>query len=160
MANWELRIERLGMHPHAGKLRTYGRYQVWRDNVADPDLQGFMCESPGPGDNSRPNNGRRVEAGTYPLWTQFGSYRSIGYATGTIAGATPMPAIAFAATGRRTGILIHPAHPPKLFLSSVGCLKPDGPGFSGHVDGLLRFSATGNRVARKPKIYVPPSIRA
>ncbi|HYI64058.1 MAG TPA: hypothetical protein VEW71_04160 [Allosphingosinicella sp.] len=125
--DWELRIERLGMHQHGAKVRTYARYQVWRGGVADADLQGYMCEPQGPGDNSRPGSGKRIAVGTYPLWTQFGSYRSIGYATGTIAGETPMPAIAFAATGRRVGILIHPAHPPKLYLSSVGCLNPTGP---------------------------------
>jgi hypothetical protein len=124
---WELRIDRLGMHQRGSNVRTYGQYQVWKDGIPDPALQGFVCEAPGPGDNSRPGNGKRIEAGTYPLWTQFGSYRSIGYATGGTAGQTPMPAIAFAATGRRGGILIHPAHPPKLFLSSIGCFNPSGP---------------------------------
>jgi hypothetical protein len=124
--SWELRIERLGLHRSAGRTRTYASYQVFIDGVAaaDPLLGGFMCESPGPGDNSKPGNGKRVEAGSYPLWTQFGAYRSIDYSTEDVAGATPMPALALAATGKRTGILIHPAHPPKLFLSSIGCLNP------------------------------------
>jgi hypothetical protein len=125
--SWELRIERLGLHQSGAKVRTYGRYELWRDGAPDPNIRGFICEPPGPGDNNRPGNGKRIAAGTYPLWTQFGAYRSIGYAAGGIAGETPMPAIALAATGGRIGILIHPAHPPRLFLSSTGCLNPTGP---------------------------------
>ncbi|MEA3041658.1 MAG: hypothetical protein QOC65_1147 [Sphingomonadales bacterium] len=130
-ASWELTVERLGFHRSGGKTRTYSQYYVRKDGAEDANLSGFMCESPGPGDNSRPNNGKRIEPGTYPLWTQFGRYRSIGYETGNIAGETPMPGIALLATGRRIGILIHPAHPPNLFLSSTGCLNPTsavGPG--------------------------------
>ncbi|HZF94028.1 MAG TPA: hypothetical protein VEZ20_04055 [Allosphingosinicella sp.] len=126
MSAWELRVERLGFHKSGGKTRTYSRYAVLKDGTADPSLSGFMCESPGPGDNSRANNGKRIEPGTYPLWTQFGAYRSIGYATGRVAGEAPMPGIALRGTNRRIGILIHPAHPPKLFLSSTGCLNPTG----------------------------------
>jgi hypothetical protein len=131
---WELHVQRLGLHPAGARTRTYGSYQVHVDGVAQPGLEGFMCESPGPGDNRTAGNGKRVEARTYPLWTQFGRYRSIGYARDTSpAGTEPMPGLALAATNNRVGILIHPAHPPaaKLFLSSIGCLNPTaalGPG--------------------------------
>lgn len=123
---WELRIERLGLHKAGSLTRTYGKYSVWKDGVQDstPNLSGFMCEAIGPGANRPAGNGKRIEQGTYPLWTQFGNYRSIGYSSDEIAGAEPMPAIALAGTGARVAILIHPAHPPKLFLSSVGCLNP------------------------------------
>ena len=127
MSTWELRVERLGLHVSGNKTRTYGRYQVLIDGAAVAGLSGNICESPGPGDNSKPGNKKRVEAGTYPLWTQFGRYRSIGYATGAVAGEAPMPAVALAATNKRTGILIHPAHPPTLFLSSIGCFNPTAP---------------------------------
>ncbi|HMM88924.1 peptidase S8/S53 subtilisin kexin sedolisin [Bradyrhizobium sp.] len=88
-------------------------------------MAGFICERLGPGNNRTAGNGKRIEAKTYPLWTQFGSYRSIDYSTNQqVAGDPPMPAILLLGTGRRTGILIHPAHPPKLYLSSIGCLNP------------------------------------
>jgi hypothetical protein len=35
-----------------------------------------------------------------------------------------MPAIRLEGTGNRDGILIHPGHPPNLYLSSIGCLNP------------------------------------
>jgi hypothetical protein len=152
---WELRIERLGMHQRGARLRTYGRYQVWKNGVADPALQGFMCETPGPGDNMHPGNAKRIEAGTYPLWTQFGSYRSIGYAAGGTPGQKPMPAIALAATGRRSGILIHPAHPPNLFLSSIGCFNPSGP--LGSAQSMDFFDSRSRVVAllESLKAYAP-----
>src|SRR5262245_38477522 len=91
---WELHVKRLGMHKSGSKQRTYGSYQVYVNGTADPLLAGFICERLGPGDNKTANNGKRVEAKTYPLWTQFGQYRSIGYSTNLQeAGKTPMPAI-------------------------------------------------------------------
>ena len=126
---WELHVERLGLHSAAGKTRTYGRYQAYRDGAPIDGLSGAMCESPGPGANAPAGNGKRVQAGTYPLWTQFGRYRSIGYSTATdeATALANMPGVLLSATGRRVGILIHPAHPPTLFLSSVGCLNPTNP---------------------------------
>jgi hypothetical protein len=90
-------------------------------------ITGFTYESHGPGDNVTPENGKRIEAGRYPLFTHFGRYRTIGYAgADTPDGADPMPAVRLENTGVRTGILIHPAYPPepKLYLASVGCLNP------------------------------------
>ncbi len=122
---WELNIERLGQQVTGARTRTYGRYQVYHSGRARPDLSGFMCEAPGPGDNANEGNGRRVEAGRYPVWTQFGCFRSIGYAEDVSAlGVQVMPGFRLEGTGRRTDILVHPAHPPDLYLSSVGCLNP------------------------------------
>jgi hypothetical protein len=86
-----------------------------------------MCECIGPGDLVK-ESGRRIPQGRYPLWTQFGKYRTIGYSTSTVIVADPhMPGIALANTEPRTGILIHPGHPPDLYLSSIGCLNPTKP---------------------------------
>jgi hypothetical protein len=123
--SWELLVERLGLQTTGEGRRTYGRYRVFRDGVEAPALQGFMCECIGPGDNATPDTGLRIEPGRYPLWTQFGRYRSIGYAEDlTTAGLDPMPGFRLEETGARTAILIHPGHPPNLYLSSVGCLNP------------------------------------
>lgn len=126
---WELLIERQAMQSNGEQVRTYGRYRLFVDGVpAGPE--GFMCESAGPGDNTVAESGRRVEAGRYPLYSQFGQYRSVGYSTSLErAGEAPMPAIRLADRGARVGILIHPAYPPraKLYVASVGCLNPAGP---------------------------------
>jgi hypothetical protein len=122
---WQLKVRRLGLQRFQGKTRTVGAYEVLINGEVQPRLSGMMLESIGPGDNKTPDNGKRIEQGSYPLWTQFGRYRSIGYTPdGGVAGQDPMPAIALAATGKRTAILVHPAHPPTLYLSSIGCLNP------------------------------------
>lgn len=120
---WELEVKRLGVQRNGSQKRTYGSYQVFIDGYPVDGLTGNMCESIGPGDNSRRDNGKRVEAGTYPLWTQFGRYRTIGYS----GGPDSMPGLRLEGTGMRDGILIHPGHPPTLYLSSVGCLNPTSP---------------------------------
>ena len=110
---WELHINRLGLHEADSKSRTYSSYQVYLNGAPVDALNGFMCECIGPGDNQRENNGKRIEQGVYPLWTQFGRYRTLGYSTNMqVAGTEPMPGLALAGTGKRTAILIHPAHPP------------------------------------------------
>ncbi|WP_433766613.1 hypothetical protein [Pseudomonas putida] len=125
---WELLVQRESVQKSGGKKRTYGRYQVFLDGAEVAELSGNMCESPGPGDNKRANNGKRIEPGRYPIWTQFGRYRSIGYSQNlSVPGDAPMPAILIAATEKRTGILIHPGHPPTLYLSSTGCFNPTSP---------------------------------
>ncbi|SED01190.1 hypothetical protein SAMN05444161_2322 [Rhizobiales bacterium GAS191] len=87
-----------------------------------------MCECIGPGDNHHAGSGKRIEQGRYPLWTQFGRYRTIGYSEDTqLAGAPPMPGLRLEGTDKRDGILIHPGHPPSLYLSSIGCLNPTAP---------------------------------
>ena len=132
---FEFHVQRLGLHRRGDEVRTYGSYQVFIDGSPVPPqngvpLGGFVCETVGPGRNHPVNNGLRIEAGRYPLTTQFGKYVSIGYSTNTHIAAQPhMPAIALAATGDRDGILIHPGHPaeagdpPFSFLASVGCFN-------------------------------------
>ena len=127
---WELHVERLGIHRHGDLARTYGRYGVTIEGVPQPDLAGFMVEAIGAGDNSAPDNGRRIEAGRYELTTHFRAFVSSGYsASTTIVADAPMPAIRLLGTGKRTGILIHPVYPAaaKLYLASIGCLNPTGP---------------------------------
>lgn len=125
---WELLIERLAMQASGDRRRTYGRYQVFRDGDADAGLSGFTCECPGPGNNAVADTGLRIEAGRYRLTTQFGRYRSIGYSEDlTEAGRDPMPGFRLEETGARTAILVHPGHPPNLYLSSVGCVNLTGP---------------------------------
>jgi hypothetical protein len=123
---WELHVERLTVHTGGPRERTFGRYQVYIKGTAQPGLNGFICESEGPGDNSETGKDlRRVEAGRYQLYTQFGKYRSIGYAKDNRpAGTKPMPGFRVEDRGVRTAILVHPGHPPSLYLSSIGCLNP------------------------------------
>ena len=123
-AGWELLIERLSMHSNGEQRRTYGRYALFIDGVP-AGIDGFMCESHGPGDNQTPENGKRVEPSRYPVFTHFGRYRTIGYADDAAPpGADPMPAIRLEETGARTDILIHPTYPAKPYLASIGCLNP------------------------------------
>jgi hypothetical protein len=122
---WELHVQRLGVHVSGSKKRTYGSYQVFQDGRALDGLSGFICECIGPGENTVPGTAQRIAQGTYPLSTQFGRYRTVGYSDDTsTAGRPPMPAILVEHTINRSGILIHPGHPPNLFLSSIGCFNP------------------------------------
>ena len=125
---WELHVNRLGLQTRGRVTRTYSTYQVHRDGVAVADLFGHVCECTGPGDNLH-RNSKRIKAGRYPLSTQFGrKYRSMGFSQDTHTPAVqPMPGLLLKDTGRRTAILIHPGHPPKLFLSSIGCLNLTSP---------------------------------
>lgn len=123
---WEMLVERLAMHSNGEQHRTYGRYTLFIDG-APVGVEGFMGESFGPGDNQTPENGKRVEAGRYPVFTHFGRYRTIGYADDAAPpGIDPMPAIRLENTGVRTDILIHPVYPAKgkIYLASTGCLNP------------------------------------
>jgi hypothetical protein len=123
---WELHVERFAVHKKGSTKRTFGRYQAFIKGVAQAGLNGFICEAQGPGDNSKTGkNKRRVEAGRYQLFTQFGKYRSMGYANeDQPAGTEPMPGFRLENRGVRTDILVHPGHPPTLYLSSIGCFNP------------------------------------
>ena len=125
---WELHVNRLGLQTNGRTTRTYSTYQAHRDGVAIADLFGHICECTGPGDNVHKNS-KRIEAGRYPLSTQFGKkYRSMDFSADTHTPAVqPMPGLLLEQTGKRTAILIHPGHPPKLYLSSIGCLNPTNP---------------------------------
>jgi hypothetical protein len=123
---WEFHVQRLGIHHSGTKTRTYGEYQAYLDGQPITGLSGNVCESPGPGENQTPASSakpRRIEQGSYPLFTQFGAhYATIGYTT-VHPEQQPMPGVLLGNTGHRSAILIHPGHPPTLYLSSIGCLN-------------------------------------
>jgi hypothetical protein len=122
---WELLVTRLGVQKSGAHERTYGSYQAYLDGEALTGLAGFLCECIGPGENKHAGNHKRIEQGRYPLWTQEGKYQSVDYSSNNVEqGKQPMPGLRLADTGKRTGILIHPAHLPTLYLSSIGCLNP------------------------------------
>ena len=121
---WELLIRRTSTQrrPSDGKVRTIGTYQVFHDGRPVAGLSGVTAESRGPGDNSVAQNGKRIENGRYPLWTQDGSkYDTIGYVENEATNARPKPGIELRQTGRRSEILIHPG--VNGFLSSIGCIN-------------------------------------
>ena len=67
----------------------------------------------------------RIAQGRYPLSTQFGErYVSIGFTSGV---QHPLPGFLLMGTGHRSAILVHPGHPPNLYLSSIGCFNPTKP---------------------------------
>ncbi len=125
---WELRVKRLGLQSHPGeRVRTYGAYDLFIDGAAVPNLSGHVCECTGPGDNTA--NGKthhlRIHEGRYALSTQFGNhFRSAGF---TNTSSHPMPGFLLLGTQVRNGILVHPGHPPTLYLSSIGCFNPTKP---------------------------------
>src|SRR5712691_4498141 len=124
---WEFHVNRLGLHEFGERERTYGTYEVFLNGQSVAGLSGFVCECIVPGNKIR-QSGKRILQGRYPLWTQFGRYRTIGYSMDTeVAGKDPMPALLLSETDPRDGILIHPGHPPNLYLSSIGCLNPTKP---------------------------------
>jgi hypothetical protein len=124
---WELKVKRLGLQQRADKVRTYGAYQVFIDGAEVPALSGHICECTGPGDNTE--NGKeqhlRIEEGRYALSTQFGPhFHSVGF---TGDSTHPMPGFLLLGTEVRSGVLVHPGHPPTLYLSSIGCFNPTKP---------------------------------
>jgi hypothetical protein len=124
---WELFVKRLGLqHGSRHLVRTYGAYQVYVDGEPKTALSGHICECAGPGDNTRTGKTKhlRIREGRYALSTQFGPhYRSVGFTQGE----THPPAFLLLGTGARTAVLVHPAHHPKLYLSSIGCFNPTKP---------------------------------
>jgi hypothetical protein len=129
---WELHIIRKEVQQRRGRFRTIGDYQVFHDGKAQPKLKGTAVETKGPGDNRVAGNGRRVEAGIYPLATQNGAhYVTIGYIVSSDCDQTPKPGLDLLETGNRSGVLVHPGHG---FLASVGCINLTGPLATGNVD--------------------------
>jgi hypothetical protein len=124
VAKIEIRLTRTTMQTHAGKSRTYGSYGVTVDGVQEPGLDGYICECHGPGDNQHAGSGCRIAAGSYGVATHYGRYVSEGYSDDL---NPPLPGLALGnggSIGQRRGILLHPAHRPHLYLSSIGCLNP------------------------------------
>lgn len=121
---WELLITRNveQRNPNSGKRRTVGDYQVFVDGAKQSGLNGRVAECGGPGANAPAENGRRVEPGRYPLFTQDGTrYVTIGYAESQSSTVLPKPGLELKQTGKRSEILIHPG---RGFLSSIGCINP------------------------------------
>jgi hypothetical protein len=127
---WELQVKRLGLQRRDTgdpRVRTYGAYQVVIGGTPDTSLSGHICERTGPGDNTSQGvqNHVRIKEGKYALSTQFGDhYRSVGF---TSNATHPMPGFLIMGTGARSAILVHPGHPPNLYLSSIGCFNPTEP---------------------------------
>lgn len=122
---WELHVIRSAEQRRAsdGRRRTIGRYQVYHDGVAQTaaDLKGMTAEAKGPGANRPADNGKRIEAGRYPLWTHSpGGYATYGYTDSTAPSDGPKPCLELKDTGARYAILVHPGHD---FLASVGCIN-------------------------------------
>ena len=121
---WEIHIERKSMQSRnygKARQRTIGTYQVYHDGKRQPGLSGVTAERGGPGDNSTPGNGKRVEEGIYPLWTQDGTkYDTMGYHRSEATNVIPKPGIELMETGKRKEILIHPG---QYFISSIGCIN-------------------------------------
>src|SRR5438874_1536389 len=129
---WELNISRQAEQQRGDRRRTIGAYQVFHDGQPQPNLSGTSVETKGPGDNRVAGNGRRIEAGRYPLGTQAGEhYVTIGYLVSNDPDQTPKPGLELLDTGNRTAILVHPGHD---FLATVGCINLTSGLQSGNVD--------------------------
>jgi hypothetical protein len=135
ITDWKMQIVRLGIHNKGPRIRTYGTYQVFHDDVAVAALSGHTCECDGLGDTVS-GSGHRIPQGRYEVWTQFGKYVTVGFRTNpSPPGKQPMPALGVRepgnpdGVGKRTGILIHPGHPANPnrpvapYLSSIGCIN-------------------------------------
>jgi hypothetical protein len=125
---WELQVTRLGLQRHAASdqpVRTYGTYKVVIGGNEVPGLSGHICERIGPGDNTSHgvHNHVRIREGRYALSTHFNRYKSVDFS----ADQSHPPAFLLLGTGDRTFILVHPAHDPHLYLSSIGCFNPTQP---------------------------------
>lgn len=123
-SGWEMHIERrIVQAAENGYRRTVGQYQIYHDGSAQTDryMKGTTAESKGPGANSPADNGKRIEEGRYPLWTQAGTrYRTWGYKNSTSEWASPKPGFELMETGKRYEILVHPG---RRFLASIGCIN-------------------------------------
>jgi len=159
---WELLVTRLGIQATSGLVRTYGAYQVFIGGSPVQALAGHICERTGPGDNS--SHGvqahLRIAEGRYPLSTQFGAkYVSKGFSDGV---DHPLPGFLLMNTDHRTAILVHPGHPPNLFLSSIGCFNPTAPLAANQI---MNFTESRARVIalldslrlHDPNAFVPSS---
>lgn len=125
-SGWEMHIVRRSEQRRSsdGKVRTVGTYEVFHNGVLQkgPAMRGMIAESRGPGANRPAGNGRRVEAKSYPLFTQDGTnYKTYGYKDSLSETAKPKPGLELRSTGERTEILVHPGNG---FLRSVGCINP------------------------------------
>lgn len=124
-SGWELHIQRQSQQTRSPRVRTVGTYAIYHDGQARTGLAGISVESKGPGDNKVQGNGRRIEAGRYPIATHSGQhYVTIGYLISDDSDQTPKPGLELLHTQNRVGILVHPGHG---FLASIGCINLSAP---------------------------------
>ena len=106
------------------RYRTVGSYQCYRDGVpiSDPELAGASVEPRGPGDNGTTGKAkaRRIEEGTYPLGTHFGTKYAISNYN---KWDKPRPGVYVHDTNERSAILIHMGNG---FKASIGCINLTG----------------------------------
>jgi hypothetical protein len=130
MDGYVICIERRDIQGRTGKTfkRTVGEYQAFFNRQPIADMHGNAVERQGPGDNT--NTGvvqhRRLEAGTYPLFTHAGAankYRTLGFANPGGLQVRPWPSIRIGNTNARSGVLIHCA---AGYLMSIGCINLTG----------------------------------
>jgi len=122
---WELYIQRQSEQTRGDRKRTIGTYSILHDGTPQNGLAGTSVETKGLGNNAVQGNGRRVQAGIYPLATQDGlHYVTFGYIVTNDPDQTPKPGILLSGTGNRVGVLVHPGHG---FLASVGCINLTAP---------------------------------
>jgi hypothetical protein len=122
---WEFHIIREAVQRQAsdGRRRTIGKYQVYRDGVAQTgaSMSGVRAEAKGPGANVPKDNGKRIEQGRYLLWTHApGGYATLNYSGSADPRAEPKRCLEVGDAAERYDILIHPGHD---FLASVGCIN-------------------------------------
>lgn len=120
-------LDRIRTERRPGKAfdRTVSRYQAYFNRAPVAGISGMAVERQGPSDNSSTgvSQHRRIEAGTYPLFTHAGAnikYRTIGYLSPPNYPKRPWPCLGVEHTGSRTGILIHCA---AGYLMSIGCIN-------------------------------------
>jgi hypothetical protein len=113
---WEIHVERVKEEQRGRLVRTRGKYRVFHDGTPVAELAGWCVETRGPGDNSKENNGKRIEQGRYPLGTHSGPR----FSTNNYQSTGRRPALKLNKTNKRTDILIHPA---SGFKSSIGCIN-------------------------------------
>jgi hypothetical protein len=123
-------INRVRTERRAGRPfdRTIGFYQAFFNNQPISEISGVTVERQGPGDNSQTGvaQHRRIEAGSYPLFTHAGAngkYRTMGFRTPAALGNRPWPSIRVGNTDQRSGILCHCAGG---YLMSIGCINLTG----------------------------------
>ena len=139
---WEMRVERRAEQTRGGLRRTVGRYRIFHDGAPCRGLVGWTAEAPGPGDNRTPDNGRRIEAGAYPLTASLSdNYATLGYLLSDKPGRSPKPCLGVGDTGARTWILVHPGDG---FRISTGCINLAGELPSGETD--IGFCDSRDRV--------------
>lgn len=106
-----------------GYSRTVSDCHCYWNGELIHDLDGQIVERGGPGDNTSTgvSEHRRIKEGLYRLSIQDGErYKTYKYA----ASGFPHPGLLVLDTGKRTAILIHPAHDQPGYVSSIGCLNP------------------------------------